>query len=194
MSEISRMGMAVDAKLERNTAALEAVGMVNYYHVECLDADGNLKWKETIKNLVTTEGLNYIMECGFKGGGVQSQISTWYVGLKDTGAPAAGDSSAAIGASPSAWTEYTEYSEANRQALTLGTVSAGSVSNSGNVASFTISSPAPDVYGVFVVDDNTKGGSSPATVLYGVGDFASAKVVDVNDTLNVTVTLSAASA
>lgn len=194
MSEISRMGMTVDAELIRNTQVLESLGLANYYHVTCYDAYGNFKWKETIKNLVTTEGLNYIMEVGFKGAGVQAQISTWYVGLKDAGAPAAGDTALTIGISPVAWTEYTEYSEGNRQALTLGTVTTGSVDNSASVAAFTIASPAPDVVGVFVTDDNTKGGQSPATVLYGVGDFAAAKVVDPNDTLNVTVTLAAASA
>jgi hypothetical protein len=189
MSEISRMGMAVDAQLQRNTDLAEMIGVVNHYHVSCYDAEGNLKWEETIKNLVTTEGLNYIMNAGFKSG---TQIGTWYVGLKDTGAAQASDSAANLGAQN--WTEYTEYDEAVRQTLTLGTVTAGSVNNSGNVASFTIGSPAPDVFGVFVVDNNTKGGQSPATVLYGVGDFASQKVVDPNDTLNVTVTLSAASA
>lgn len=191
MKDISVMGMTQEATMISDKDFDASMALFNYYHVECIDPEGNLKWKETIKNLVTTEGLNYIMNAGFKSG---SQVGTWYVGLKDTGAPAAGDSSSAIGTSPAAWTEYTEYSEANRQGLTLGTVTTGSVDNVGNVASFTISSPAPDVYGVFVVDDNTKSASSPATVLYGVGDFASAKVVDPNDTLNVTVTISAASA
>jgi hypothetical protein len=181
--------MSVDAQLQRNTDMLETLGLVNYYHVQCIDPEGNLKWEETIKNLVTTEGLNYIMNAGFKSG---TQIGTWYVGLKDTGAAQASDSAANLGAQN--WTEYTEYDEGVRQTLTLGTVSAGSVDNVGNVASFTIGSPAPDVIGVFVVDDNTKNAQSPATVLYGVGDFSSAKVVDPNDTLNVTVTLSAASA
>lgn len=191
MRDISRMGMRQEASMIANKSLNAPLQVVNYYHVECVDPEGNVKWKETIKNLVTTEGLNYIMNGGFKTG---TQISNWYVGLKDTGAAAATDDAATLGASPQAWTEYTEYDEANRQALTLGTVTAGSVDNSSNVASFTIGSPAPDVYGVFVVDDNTKGGQSPATVLYGVGDFASAKVVDPDDTLNVTVTLSAASA
>ena len=71
---------------------------------------------------------------------------------------------------------------------------AGSIDNVGNVASYTIGSPAADVYGVFIVDDDTKGSPTGATVLYGVGDFGAAKVVDANDTLNVTVTLTAASA
>jgi len=188
MSEISRMGMAVDAQLERNTAIAEDLGMINSYHVTCYDDFGNLKWEETIKNLVTTEGLNYIMNAGFKSG---TQIGTWYVGLKNTGAAAANDTAANLGSQ--AWTEYTDYDGTTRPGLTLGTVSAGSVDNTGGVAVFTIGSPAADVYGVFVVDDNSQG-QSPATVLYGVGDFAGAKVVDPNDTLNVTVTLSAASA
>ena len=191
MKDISTMGLTISNVLDAKKALTQGIEVINFYHVTCLDSEGNLKWEETIKNLVTTEGLNYLMNAAFKSG---TQIGTWYVGLKDTGAANAADSAANINASPHAWTEYTEYNESNRQTLSLGTVTAGSVDNSGGVASFTIASPAPDVYGVFVVDDNTKAGASPATVLYGVGDFASAKVVDPNDTLNVTVTLSAASA
>lgn len=191
MKDISKMGMTQNASTVSNKEIGPSLVVENYYHVECFDPEGNLKWEETIENLVTTEGLNYIMNAGFKSG---TQIGTWYVGLKDTGAAAAGDDAATMGFSPAAWTEYTEYDEAARQTLTLGTVTAGSVDNSSNVAAFTIGSPAPDVYGVFLTDDSTKNGQSPATVLYGVGDFASAKVVDPNDTLNVTVTLSAASA
>lgn len=191
MKDISKMGMVPEASVISTKGFDNLVEVVNYYHVECYDADGNFKWEETIKNLVTTEGLNYLLNVAFDSG---TQLTTWYVGLKDAGAPAATDTALTIGISPAAWTEYTEYSEANRQALTLGTAAAGSIDNVGNVASFTITSPAPDVYGVFITDDNTKGGQSPATVLYGVGNFTTQKVVDPNDTLNVTVTLTAASA
>jgi len=189
MKDISKMGMHQEASLTSNKDINASLEMLNFYHVECFDSDGNLKWEETIKNLVTTEGLNYILDSGFDSG---TQLTTWYVGLKDTGAPAANDTAANLGSQ--AWAEYTEYDEATRPTLTLGTVSGGSIDNSGNVASFTIASPAPAVFGVFVVDDNTIGAQSPATVLYGVGDFAAQKVVDANDTLNVTVTLTAASA
>lgn len=189
MKDVSSMGMTQEASIVGNKDSSQGIFVINHYHVECIDPEGNLKWEETIKNLVTTEGLNYIMNAGFKSG---TAVGTWYVGLKDTGAPAANDTAANLGSQ--AWTEYTEYDEAVRQTLTLGTVTSGSVSNTASPASFTIGSPAPDVYGVFVVDDNTKNAQSPATVLYGVGDFGAAKVVDPNDTLNVTVTLSAASA
>ena len=189
MKDISLMGMHQEASVTSNKGINESIGMINTYLVECFDADGNFKWKEEIKNLVTTEGLNYIISSGFDSA---TQITTWYVGLKNTGAPAANDTALNLGSQ--AWTEYTDYSEPNRQTLTLGTVAAGSIDNAASVASFTIASPAADVFGVFVVDDNTISGQSPATVLYGVGDFGTAKVVDLNDTLNVTVTLSAASA
>ena len=189
MKDISKMGMHQEASITSNKNVETGLSVTNYYHVECIDGEGNLKWEETIKNLVTTEGLNYILDTGFDSG---TQLTTWYVGLKDTGAAAADDTAANLGAQ--AWTEYTEYDEAVRQTLTLGTAAAGSIDNVGNVAAFTIGSPAPDVFGVFLVDNNTKGAQSPATVLYGVGDFASQKVVDPDDTLNVTVTLTAASA
>jgi hypothetical protein len=192
MRDINTMGMGQEAAVTSNKQINAKLGMIDYFDVTCVDPEGNLKWEERIHNLVTNEGLSHVIQVIFTG--QDSAISNWYVGLKDTGAPAATDDAATLGASPQAWTEYTEYDEATRQALTLANESGQSTNNSASVAAFTIGSPAPDVYGVFVVDNNTKGGQSPATVLYGVGDFSSAKVVDPNDTLNVTVTLSAASA
>ena len=142
------------------------------------------------RNHKKSEGLSHTIQVLFTG--EDAAISNWYVGLKDTGSPAAGDQATDL-PNVGNWTEYTEYDEATRQALTLANESSQSTNNSASPASFTIGSPAPDVYGVFVVDANAKGANTSATVLYGVGDFSSAKVVDPNDTLNVTVTLSAAS-
>src|SRR5690554_1491510 len=82
-----------------------------------------LKWKETIDNIVVTAGLNKVLDATFKTG-----LSTpaWYVGLKNTGSPAAGDTMS----SHAGWTENTSYDEANRPAFTPGTISNGSVDNS----------------------------------------------------------------
>jgi hypothetical protein len=193
MKGTNKMGMQQKASLIASKEVNAPVALINNYHVECLDSEGNLKWEEDIKNLVTTQGLNYILETSFTGD--DTAITSWFVGLKGTGTPAAADAAAQLPSGTMAWTEYEGYDSATRPALTLGSVSAGSVDNSGNVASFTIASPGDDVYGVFIVDANGKGTNTSATVLYGVGDFAGApKVVDTNDTLNVTVTLSAASA
>lgn len=191
MKDISTMGMSQKASVVGNKTQEVTLGMIDYFHVECLDAEGNFKWKETIKNLVTNQGLSFVIQTCFTG--QDAKPTNWYVGLKDTGSPAAGDAAASL-PSVGNWTEYTEYSEGTRPVLTLANEASQATNNSASPAAFTIASPAPDVYGVFVVDANAKGANTSATVLYGVGDFASAKVVDPADTLNVTVTLSAASA
>ena len=57
----------------------------NIWTINCYDCNGNLKWGETKKNLVTTAGLNHILSSTFDGG---TQITTWYVGLKNAGSVA----------------------------------------------------------------------------------------------------------
>lgn len=192
MDNLQTMGMDQEASLVSNKDETVGIGVVDYFEVTCYDILGNFKWKETIKNLVTTQGLNYIMEAGFRSG---TAYANWYVGLKDTGAPAAGDTAANLPSS-NGWAEYTEYTESVRPTLTLdGAFASGTQDNSASPASFSIDTPAPDVYGVFLVDANAKGANTGANVLYGVGDFSGgAKVVDAGDTLNVTVTLQASSA
>lgn len=192
MDNSQSMGMHQEASLVSNKDTTVGVGVIDYFEVTCYDILGNFKWKETIKNLVTTQGLNYIMEAGFRSG---TTYASWYVGLKDTGAPDAGDTAAELPGTTMNWTEYTEYTEGTRPALTLdGAFAGGTQDNSASPASFSIDTPAPDVYGVFLVDANVKNANTSANVLYGVGDFAAAKVVDAGDTLNVTVTLTATSA
>jgi len=191
MKDIQTMGMSQNATLTSNKRSDVTIGMIDYFDVTCIDAEGNFKWEERIHNLVTNEGLSFVIQTCFTG--QDAKPTTWYVGLKDTGAPAAADAAASL-PNVGAWTEYEEYSEGTRQTLTLANEASQSTNNSASVAAFTIASPAPDVFGVFVVDANAKGSNTSATTLYGVGNFVSQKVVDLNDTLNVTVTLSAASA
>jgi len=111
---------------------------------------------------------------------------TWYIGLTDgTPSAAAGDTMA----SHAGWTEVTAYDEANRVEFQEGTISSGSVDNSGNTATFTVSANSTTVGGAFLVNNNTKGGSTGD--LLAVGAFtAGDKSLDDNDTLDVTLTLS----
>lgn len=185
------MGMSQKANVTSNKKTGVQIGMIDYFDVQCVSPDGEVKWEERIHNLVTNQGLSHVIQTVFTGQDVA--IGTWYVGLKDAGAPAAADAAASL-PNVGAWTEYTEYDEATRPVATLANEASQATTNSASPASFTIASPAPDVVGVFVVDANGKNTNTSATVLYGVGDFASPKVVDPADTLNVTVTLSAASA
>lgn len=167
----------------------QRIQVTNLYDFECY-RNGRLLWREHIKNLVTNEGLNDWLSKYLKG---SAYTAAWYVGLIDAAgfsAIAAGDTAAQINGS-NGWAELSEYDEANRQALTLGTVSGQSVDNSASKASFTISA-TKTIKGAFVISNNTIDGTSG--VLLGAAAFASDRNMVDNDVLNVTVTSSAASA
>lgn len=168
----------------------------NYYHIECFgkaerkrDAKGRfywerpLKWVEDIANLVVNEGLNDSLDKHLKG---SSYTAAWYVGLTtDSDTFAAADTMS----SHAGWVEDTHYSNATRPALTLGTVSGQSVDNSASKASFNINDTAT-IGGAFIASNSTKGGTTG--ILYGGAAFSANRSVISGDTLNVTVTCTAA--
>lgn len=162
------------------------VDLEDFFTIECIDKNGQLRWIETIENLVVTAGLNDILDKYFKG---STYTASHFVGLT-AGTPtfAAGDTMA----SHSGWTESTVYSEATRPAYTPGTVSGGSVDNSASKASFSINAGGT-VGGAFIVTNSTKGGTTGT--LYGGGAFTGGdRAVVSGDTINVTVTATAAAA
>lgn len=163
------------------------VQVTNTYHVECFDKHGNLKWSDVAYNRVVNVGLNDLLDKYLKG---SSYTAAFYVGLTDgTPTTAAGDTMA----SAAGWSEVTAYDEANRPTLTLGTVASQSVDNSASKAAFTVSTNSTTIGGAFICTDNTKGGTSG--VLYSVAAFSAGdKSLDDGDTLNVTVTATAATA
>lgn len=165
------------------SGVIQTKSLSTHYLVECFDKDGNLKWSDEFDNLVVTEGLNDSLDKHFK---ASSYTAAWYVGLASASPNfAAGDTMA----SHSGWTEVTDYSNATRPSLTLGSVSGGSVDNSANKAQFNINATVT-VGGAFVTSNNTKGGTSG--ILYGGGAFSGGnRSVQNGDTLNVTVTLTA---
>lgn len=159
----------------------------NIYRLEAFDPDGNLKWEETIENLVTNVGLNDILDRYLKG---SAYTAAFHVLLTD-GTPTVDPSDTM--AVHAGWTEVVAYSEATREALVLGTVAAQSVNNSASKASFSINADSTTIGGAGLCTDNAKSGT--VGVLYSVAAFtATDKGLDNGDTLNVTVTCTAASA
>jgi hypothetical protein len=156
------------------------LGLKNIWKVTCLDSNGNVKWAEEKKNLITTVGLNHILDTQFH---ASTQVTTWYIGLKGAGTPAAGDTMA----SHATWSEISDYS-GDRKEWTEGAASAGSMTNAASV-DFTINGTAT-IAGAFLNTAST----GTAGTLYGVVDFSSARSVISGDTLQVTVTVTAASA
>jgi hypothetical protein len=156
------------------------LGLKNIWKVTCLDVNGNVKWAEEKKNLITTAGLNHILDTQFH---ASTQVTTWSIGLKGAGTPAAGDTMA----SHTTWSEITDYA-GDRKEWTEGAAASGSMTNASSV-DFSINGTAT-IAGAFL---NTAATGTAGT-LYGVVDFSSARAVISGDTLQVTVTITAASA
>jgi len=167
----------------QNVRAGAGVMFENVYEIECFDRDGNLKWREEVRNLVTNVGLDDVLDKYFKGA---SYTAGFFVGLKGAGTIAAGDTMA----SHAGWAELTAYSQANRPGLTLGAVASQAVDNSASKAVFSITGTAT-IAGAFVTTNNTKGGTTGT--LFGAADFSAPRAVIDGDTLNVQINLNAAS-
>lgn len=153
------------------------------FHVKHYDKNGILVDEFDAKNIVTDEGVTHALDVALSNG---SQISTWYVGLKGTGAVAAGNTAAGIGTTNS-WSEDTNYSESVRQTWTEAGVSSKSLTNAASVASFSINGTTT-IYGAFLISSSTKSGTSGT--LFAVANFSSSKALNNGDTLEVTYAIS----
>lgn len=157
------------------------------YKVQCVGADGQLKWEEEMHNLVVNQGLQNMVAVYLDAG---AQTTTWYVGLiTGPGASttiAAGDTLA----SHAGWTEFTNYA-GNRKAAVFGTATTADpsvIDNSASPASFSITSIGGTVAGAFLASADT----GTSGTLFSASDFQSPgdRVVVSGDTLNVTYTFS----
>jgi hypothetical protein len=153
----------------------------NVYSFECYGADGALKWREDVTNLVTDVGANDLLTNYFKG---SAYTAAWFIGLTVGTTFANGDTAA----SHAAWTEFIAYSQATRPAWTGGTASARSISNSGSQAVFSINGSGGTVAGAFLISNSAISGTTG--ILYGEAALSSSRTLASGDTLNITVTLS----
>ena len=151
------------------------------FKVRCVRPDGSIRWQETVQNLVTNVGLNFLLDSGLN----STEAGTIYLGLKNAGSPAAGDTMS----SHAGWTENQNYDEATRPAWGQGAASSQAVTN-GTTADFTINTNSQTIAGIFATTKNTKGGTT-GTLISAV-DFSSSKAADDNDVIQVTYTISAA--
>ncbi len=166
-------------------AAAKAGGV---FHVQCHDAQGNLKWEAKEHNLVVNVGLQDMNTKYFTGSGY---TATWYLGLYGAAAsndPAAGDTMA----SHAGWTEVTAYSQATRPQAVFGTATTADpsvISNSGSPAVYTINGTTT-VGGAFLTSDNTKSGTTGT--LFSAVDFSAPgdRAVVSGDTITVSYSFS----
>ena len=179
------------ASISGSGALAEQAEAHGRYHVECIGADGELKWSEDFDNLVTTVGKNLALDTFLAGSAYT--VTGPYLGLINTNA-----NLAAVGDTMASHATWLEVGATNapaytspRKALAWSAASGGSKATSA-AASFAITS-AGTVGGCFLVFgtgalstiDNTAG------TLYSAGAFTGgSKTVSNGDTLNVTYTAS----
>jgi len=176
-----------DASVIRGTGLIDVADAQGRYEIECIGADGILKWREIINNIVQTVGKNLALDTFLAGSAYT--VTGPYMGLISstsyTGV-AAGDTMA----SHAGWIEAgganaPTYS-GNRRTAVWSTAASGAKALSAAL-SFAITSSGT-VKGAFIcygsgalnTKDNTGG------ILWSAGTFATGDKAVVNgDTLNV---------
>ena len=157
------------------------------YKVQCVGADGHVKWEEDMHNLVVNVGLQDMVNTYLDAG---TQITTWYLGLI-TG-PGSGTTIAAGDtlATHAGWTEFTNYTGNRKTAVfsTPTTADPSVTSNTASPASFAITGAGGTVAGAFLASAAT----GTTGILFSASDFQSPgdRVVVSGDTLNVVYTFS----
>lgn len=176
-----------EATVIRGAGNSESLQPGGYYVVECHGADGQLKWKEDIHNLVTTVGLNLNNDTILG----NSAAGAVVMGLKGTGAPVAGDTQASHGT----WNEVgganaPTYS-GNRPTPSFG-AAVGGVKATSSAVTFSITSSGT-VAGCFINIGGSATKDDTSGTLFSVGDFtAGSKTVANGDSLSVSYQLTAA--
>lgn len=186
----------LDVSVIRGSSQRENVQATGVFGIKCIGPDGQVKWSDSFNNVVTTVGKNLLLNVGL---GATAKSTTWYMGLivsNGYSTIVAGDTMS----SHTGWIESgaqgtgtgprynTAGSTTTRPAITFASASGGAVSTSNGVI-FNMTAGGT-VKGAFIVDQNTKAGTSGTLYsagLFNVGD----KVVTNGDVLSVTYTASA---
>lgn len=169
-----------EAACKYNTSPSDAMSIQGSYHAVCYDAQGNVKWEEGIKNLVTTLGKNLTLDTILGNAAAGAVV----MGLKGVGTSVAGDTQA----SHAGWLEVglanaPTYS-GTRKTPTFGAAAAG-VKVTSAASSFSITSTGTvdgcfiNIGGSATIDDTTG-------TLFSAGDFSSSKAVVSGDSIAVT--------
>jgi len=194
-------GDVIQATLGTTGDSNETVGIEGMYHVECRDADGNLKWEESFPNLVNAVGKQLLLDTLLRTSGTYTTVGP-FLGLISGASPtfAAADTQT----SHAGWTEFVNYTVGG--SAVRGTAVFGASSSAGttptNVTTstaaaitYTITGAGGTVGGCFLITGtgavNTQ--SNTAGTLYSAGAFSTAKVTTVGDTVAVTYSTTATS-
>lgn len=198
MKEKQGFGDHAVATLQANAIIPEGMGVEGFYHVECRDAAGNLKWEEEFPNLVVAVGKQLMLDTLLRTSGTYTTVGP-FLGLIDNSTTFA----AADTMTSKTWTELTTYTVGG--SAVRGTAVFGAASSSGTTPSNVTTSAATaitytmtgsaTVYGCFLVTGTGAVStiSNTSGTLYSEGNFSTAKTVTSGDTVSVTYSTTATS-
>jgi hypothetical protein len=189
------------ATILRGTKMNEEMKLKGKYFAKCIDKDGNLKWEDTIDNVVTDVGANQLLDSAFGAGPVAGPYLGLISSVGYTGIPVVGDTMSSHASANHVWIEagngsnYPNWSTPATNArgtMTFASAATRAKALTGAI-SFVIATNPGTVKGCFVVfgtgavatNNNTSG------VLYSAGVFNGGdKVVGLGDTLQVSYSTS----
>lgn len=182
---------STNATIIRNSGEVASCWATGIYYTKCFNKDGDLKWEDTIDNVVTNEGKNLALNTFLSGSGytVVGPFMGLISGVSYTGLPVVGDTML----SHSTWYEVsatTYFPTIAARITTNGNWSAASNGSKQITApiSFSIITNPGTLKGCFLVYGSgavTTLGSNAGT-LYSAGVFSGGdKVVGISDLVQV---------
>lgn len=180
----------LDATVLRGAGLTEAMQAKGQYFCRCLDKDGNIKWEDTIDNVVTTVGKNAMLDAALAGSAYT--VTGPFMGLISSVSYVSTPVAADTMASHATWVEagsasnFPLYTTPRKTAA--WSAASGGVKSLSAALSFPIITTGGTVKGAFLV----YGTGAVSTIadtngtLYSAGLFTGGdKIVAVSDTLQV---------
>jgi hypothetical protein len=198
--EFGSCGDKAEISLQAGAAQDEILGIEGQWHVECRDAQGNLKWTEEFPNLVVAAGKQLMFDTFLKGS--TYTVTGPFLGLTNaTLTPAATDTMTTLVGGGKEFTNYTVGGSAVRgtavfaSATSTGTTPSNVTSSTATAITYTITGAGGTVYGCFLVlgTGAVSTQNSTAGTLYSEGNFSVAKATTAGDTVSVTYSTTATS-
>ena len=190
------------ATLQANASIPESMGVEGYYHVECRDKEGNLKWTEEVPNLVVQGGKELLLNTLLRTSGTYTTVGPFLGLTKVSLTPVATDTMTTLVTTNAAeFINYTVGGSAVRgtavfaAATSSGSTPSNVTTSSATAITYTITGAGGTVYGCFLVTGSgaVSTQSSTAGTLYSEGNFSTAKVTTAGDTVSVTYATTATS-
>jgi hypothetical protein len=190
------------ATLQANADIPEGMGVDGFYHVECRDAQGNLKWTEEFPNLVVAAGKQLMFDTLLRTSGTYTTVGPFLGLTKVSLTPVATDTMTTLVTTNAAeFINYTVGGSGVRgtavfaAATSSGATPSNVTTTTATAITYTITGAGGTVYGCFLVTGTGAVStlSSTAGTLYSEGNFTTAKATTAGDTVTVTYSTTATS-